>query len=156
MTYFNIWIMWYIMYLILHVRLFATPWTIACQAPLLMEFSRQEYWSELPFLQFHINKPLLIMNKCWLNIYILTHAGIRFCIMHLSCDNRLNFSQVCEMRKKNTFNVVKFSKGNSGKGKILIAYRLKDGRWNLKCLKFKTQNISRNTEKQTNVQGFHP
>ena len=27
----------------------ATPWTVACQAPLSMEFSRQEYWSELPF-----------------------------------------------------------------------------------------------------------
>ena len=26
-----------------------TPWTIACQAPLSMGFSRQEYWSELPF-----------------------------------------------------------------------------------------------------------
>ena len=27
-----------------------TPWTVACQAPLFMEFSRQEYWSGLPFL----------------------------------------------------------------------------------------------------------
>ena len=27
----------------------ATPWTVACQAPLSMEFSRQEYWSGLPF-----------------------------------------------------------------------------------------------------------
>ena len=27
------------------VRLFATPWTIAHQAPLSMGFSRQEYWS---------------------------------------------------------------------------------------------------------------
>ena len=27
----------------------ATPWTAACQAPLSMGFSRQEYWSELPF-----------------------------------------------------------------------------------------------------------
>ena len=25
------------------------PWTIACQAPLSMGFSRQEYWSGLPF-----------------------------------------------------------------------------------------------------------
>ena len=32
-----------------HVWLFVTPWTIACQAPLSMEFSRQEYWRELPF-----------------------------------------------------------------------------------------------------------
>ena len=30
------------------VRLFATPWTAAFQAPLPMEFSRQEYWSGLP------------------------------------------------------------------------------------------------------------
>ena len=32
-----------------HVQLFATPWTIACQAPLIVEFSRQEYWRGLPF-----------------------------------------------------------------------------------------------------------
>ena len=30
------------------VRLFATLWTVAHQAPLSMGFSRQEYWSELP------------------------------------------------------------------------------------------------------------
>ena len=32
------------------VHFFATPWTVACQASLSMEFSRQEYWSRLPFL----------------------------------------------------------------------------------------------------------
>ena len=32
-----------------HVGLFVTPWTIAHQAPLSMGFSRQEYWSRLPF-----------------------------------------------------------------------------------------------------------
>ena len=31
------------------VQLFATPWTVAHQAPLSMEFSKQEYWSRLPF-----------------------------------------------------------------------------------------------------------
>ena len=31
------------------VQLFATPWTAASQAPLSMGFSRQEYWSGLPF-----------------------------------------------------------------------------------------------------------
>ena len=30
-------------------RLFATPWTVAYQAPPSMGFSRQEYWSGLPF-----------------------------------------------------------------------------------------------------------
>ena len=31
-----------------HVRLFATPWTVAYQAYQSMGFSRQEYWSGLP------------------------------------------------------------------------------------------------------------
>ena len=31
-----------------HVQLFATPWTLAYQAPPSMGFSRQEYWSGLP------------------------------------------------------------------------------------------------------------
>ena len=31
------------------VRLFATPWTVAYQAPLSMGFSKQEYWNGLPF-----------------------------------------------------------------------------------------------------------
>ena len=31
-----------------HVKLFVTPWTVARQAPLSMEFSRQEYWSGSP------------------------------------------------------------------------------------------------------------
>ena len=37
------------MKLLSHVQLFATPWTVAHQAPPSMEFSRQEYWSGLPF-----------------------------------------------------------------------------------------------------------
>ena len=32
-----------------HVQLFATPWTVAYQAPPSMGFSRQECWSGLPF-----------------------------------------------------------------------------------------------------------
>ena len=34
--------------LLSRVQLFAIPWTVAYQAPLSMEFSRQEYWSGLP------------------------------------------------------------------------------------------------------------
>ena len=33
---------------LIHVQLFATPWTVAPQAPLFIGFSRQEYWSGLP------------------------------------------------------------------------------------------------------------
>ena len=32
-----------------HVQPFATPWTVAYQAPLSLEFSRKEFWSGLPF-----------------------------------------------------------------------------------------------------------
>ena len=35
--------------LLSHVQLFAPPWTVAYQAPLYMGFSRQEYWSGVPF-----------------------------------------------------------------------------------------------------------
>ena len=31
------------------IQLFATPWIVACQAPLSMGFSGQEYWNGLPF-----------------------------------------------------------------------------------------------------------
>ena len=36
--------------LLSRVRLFEIPWTVAYQAPPSMGFSRQEYWSGLPFL----------------------------------------------------------------------------------------------------------
>ena len=36
------------------IQLFATPWTVAYQAPLPMGFSRQEYWSRLPVCQINI------------------------------------------------------------------------------------------------------
>ena len=41
-------------------RLFATPWSIAHQAPLSMGFSRQEYWRGLPFQQ-NDRPPLLVL-----------------------------------------------------------------------------------------------
>ena len=39
----------YIVKSLSRVRLFVTPWTVAYQAPPSMGFSRQEYWSGLPF-----------------------------------------------------------------------------------------------------------
>ena len=57
-----------------HVWLFATPWTEACQISLSMEFSRQEYWSGLPF-----PSPGDLPNPglpycCWV-LYRLSHQG---------------------------------------------------------------------------------
>ena len=36
-------------YSVCHVQLFVTSWTVAHQNPLSIEFSRQKYWSGLPF-----------------------------------------------------------------------------------------------------------
>ena len=58
------------------VRLFATPWTVAYQAPPSMGFSRQEYWSGLPFpfpgifLTQGLNPGL---SHCRQTLYCLSH-----------------------------------------------------------------------------------
>ena len=39
---------WFCVCVLSRVQLFAIPWTVACLAPLSMEFSRQEHWSGLP------------------------------------------------------------------------------------------------------------
>ena len=43
-------------------RLFVTPWTVACQAPPSMGFSRQEYWSGVP-----LPSPLIGPTTCNFN-----------------------------------------------------------------------------------------
>ena len=60
------------------IWLFATLWTIACQAPLSMGFSRQEYWSALHFLLQWIfltlgSNPGLL--HCRQILYRLRHQG---------------------------------------------------------------------------------
>ena len=45
------------------VRIFATTWTVAYQAPLSMGFSRQEYWSVLPFPSPHPALLLLLLSR---------------------------------------------------------------------------------------------
>ena len=48
-----------------HVLLFVTLWTVARQAPLSMEFSREEYWGGLPF-----PSPIYIYKRAPIYIYI--------------------------------------------------------------------------------------
>ena len=51
--------------LLSHVRPSATPWTSVFQAPLSMGFSRQEYWSGLPFPSpIRFNKWVFIFYYC--------------------------------------------------------------------------------------------
>ena len=51
-----------------HVRLLATPWTAAYQAPRSMGFSRQEYWSGLPLpppvMSTHLTKSVVRKVIC--------------------------------------------------------------------------------------------
>ena len=73
------------MKLLSRVRLFATPWTVAYQAPPSMGFSRQEYWSGLPFPSSGdlpnpgIESGCVDHNKLW---KILKEMGISD---HLTC-----------------------------------------------------------------------
>ena len=60
------------------VQLFATPWTVAYKAPVCMEFSRQEYWSGLPFLLqgiFPTQGSNLGRPHCRQMLYHLSHQG---------------------------------------------------------------------------------
>ena len=50
--------------LLTRVRLLATPWTAAYQAPPSMGFSRQEHWSGMP-LPFHVLTLLLLLLSCF-------------------------------------------------------------------------------------------
>ena len=64
-----------------HVRLFATPWTVAYQAPASMGFSRQKYWSGLPFPspEYLLNqKSRLGAPHCRQTLYHLSHQGSPF------------------------------------------------------------------------------
>ena len=59
------------------VQLFATPWTVARQAPLSMEFLRQEYWSGLPlpssgYLPVPGIKPMLLASPALAGGFVTT------------------------------------------------------------------------------------
>ena len=56
-----------------HVRLFVTPWTVVYQAPPSMGFSRQEYWSGLPFPSSGDLPMNLGLPHCRQMLYRLSH-----------------------------------------------------------------------------------
>ena len=58
-------------YSLSHVLLFETPWTVAYQVPPLMGFSRQEYWSGLPFSS--PNKLIDFLKKLQKKIHFIPH-----------------------------------------------------------------------------------
>ena len=82
---------------------FVTPWTVAHQAPLPMDFSRQEYWSRLPF-----SSPGDLPNP---GIEPISCIGrwILFCLSHLGSPSKL-----IQWLNKNVF---------------LTHWKSKEGRW---------------------------
>ena len=64
---------WFLVLVLSCVRLFATPWTVAHQAPLSMEFSRQEYWS----CHFHLQGIFLTQRS---------NRGL-LCLLHWKVDS---------------------------------------------------------------------
>ena len=57
---------------VVHVQHFATPWTVACQIPLSMGLSQQEYWSGLPFPP--LGKYTHTCTHIYMHICIHTHT----------------------------------------------------------------------------------
>ena len=76
-----------------HVWFFATPWTVACQAPLSMEFSRQGYWSGLPFpspgdLPHPGTEPISPTSPHWqANSLPLSHVGNPICLQFIKLSD---------------------------------------------------------------------
>ena len=87
--------------LLSRVRIFGNPWTVVCQAPLSMEFSRQEYWSGLPFpspgdLPDLGSNPGLL--HCRQILYHLSHQGI--IIMYYKISNIQKIALNCNIYQK--------------------------------------------------------
>ena len=79
------------MKLLSHIRLLATPWTAAYQAPRSMGFSRPEYWSGVPLPSPFVGLPLCICVYVW-SVFIYTH------IRRLRADELVTFEFGCWRR----------------------------------------------------------
>ena len=99
------------------VQLFVTPWTVAFQTPPSMGFSRQEYWSGLPFPSLRdLPDPgsNLGLPHCGQTLYCLSHQGspVMFIILDNKRQkhglwkphvNRLLLTLLNSLNKSNTF-----------------------------------------------------
>ena len=66
-----------VVWLLSRFQLFVTPWTVARQAPLSMEISRQEYWSGLPF------PTLVAFSSLGSNLHLLHWQAASLPLLHL-------------------------------------------------------------------------
>ena len=89
------------------VRLFLTPWTASHQAPLSMGFSRQEYWSGVPFpppgdLPNLGMEPQPLMSSAMAGRFFITSAswGLQRC---KRCCSLMRSGSHTEIDKKSVF-----------------------------------------------------
>ena len=75
--------------LLSHVRLLATPWTAAYQAPPSKGFSRQEYWSGVP-----MPSPVLTL-RYWIYDKLITFAFFQFEIQGGIFHSCCSFTVIC-------------------------------------------------------------
>ena len=83
--------------LLSHVRLFATPWTAAPQAPPSVGFSRQKYWSGVPLpspMEYYsaIKKnKILLFAATWMKLEMIVLSEVsqmqkdKYCVISLTC-----------------------------------------------------------------------
>ena len=62
------------------VQLFVTPWAVVCQVPRPMQFSRQEYWSRLPFPPLSLSLSLSLSLYIYIYTHTYTHTYIYICM----------------------------------------------------------------------------
>ena len=92
--------------LLSHVRLFVTPWTVARQAPLSVEFSSQEYWiglsfptpGDLPNLGIEPESPPLQANSLPLH-----YLGSPFIFYNIHIFIFKHFDQLIQFFQSNCF-----------------------------------------------------
>ena len=77
-----------------HVWLFATPWNVAYQTPPSMGFSRQEYWSGLPFPSPG-DLPNPLTDQTWVSCIIGRHFTVWATIISLFFPKFANLSYCC-------------------------------------------------------------
>ena len=83
-----------------HVRLFATPWSAAYQAPLSMGFSRQEYWSGVP-----LPSPVYISTCIYIyGRYIMGSWPFAICLLgDIFLHASTNQDAYCSVSRQNLF-----------------------------------------------------
>ena len=100
----------YVCWLFSRVRLFAIPWTVAQQAALSVDFSRQEYWSGLPFPSpGDLSHPGIEPRSSTLQAdsLPLTHQGSPFTQMKLQqncCSRRIDIEKTTSFNQNFTWN----------------------------------------------------